>query len=195
MSLISSSRSRARVVDRLRELDLLLGQRVLLVVREELREDQQRVERRAQLVAHVREELALVLRARARAARPSPRARARAASTSAFFCSMRAFCSASSAAFSSSSSFVCCSSSCCCLEQLLGRLQRPRLLLELLVRPLELVALRLQLLGLALQLLRQALRLLQQLLRPHRRDDRVQRRRRASPTAARGTSGAPRRTA
>ena len=38
----------------------------------------------------------------------------RAASTSAFFCSMRAFCSASSAAFSSSSSFVCCSSSCCC---------------------------------------------------------------------------------
>ena len=62
MSLIRSSRSRARRVDRLRELDLLLVQVAVRVVGEQLREDQQRVERRAQLVRHVREELALVLR-------------------------------------------------------------------------------------------------------------------------------------
>jgi hypothetical protein len=54
---------RARRVDRLRELHLLRREVVLLVVREELREDEQRVERRAQLVAHVRQELALVPRA------------------------------------------------------------------------------------------------------------------------------------
>jgi hypothetical protein len=43
-----------------RELDLLLGEVALLVVGEQLGEDQGRVERRAQLVADVGEELALV---------------------------------------------------------------------------------------------------------------------------------------
>ena len=52
----------AGLVDRPGELDLLVGQVLLGVLREQLREDEQRVERRAQLVAHVREELALVLR-------------------------------------------------------------------------------------------------------------------------------------
>src|SRR5213079_856233 len=58
------------LVDRLRELHLLLGQVLLRVLREELREDEQRVERRAQLVAHVREELALVARRERQLLRP-----------------------------------------------------------------------------------------------------------------------------
>ena len=49
-------------VDRPRELDLLVVEIALRVVGEQLRQDQQRVERRAQLVAHVGEELGLVLR-------------------------------------------------------------------------------------------------------------------------------------
>ena len=51
----------ARGVDRLRVLDLLVGEVRVLVVGEQPREDEQAVERRPQLVGHVREELALVL--------------------------------------------------------------------------------------------------------------------------------------
>jgi hypothetical protein len=50
-------------VDRSREVHLLAGQRALGVLREQAREDEQRVERRAQLVRHVRQELGLVGRA------------------------------------------------------------------------------------------------------------------------------------
>ena len=62
MSLISVSRSAParRIVER--HLDLLAGEVLLAVVAELLREDQQRVERRAQLVRHVGQELRLVLR-------------------------------------------------------------------------------------------------------------------------------------
>jgi hypothetical protein len=49
-------------VDRLGELDLLRLEVALAVVGEHAREDEQRVERRAQLVAHVGQELGLVLR-------------------------------------------------------------------------------------------------------------------------------------
>ena len=49
-------------MDRAREFGLLLVEIALRVVGEQLREDQQRVERRAQLVAHVGEELGLVFR-------------------------------------------------------------------------------------------------------------------------------------
>ena len=62
MSLISVEQVVARAVDRLGELDLPAGQVALGVLRQLVRQDQQRVERRAQLVRHVREELGLVLR-------------------------------------------------------------------------------------------------------------------------------------
>jgi hypothetical protein len=52
----------ARGVDRLRELHLLAGEVALRVGLQLVGEDQQRVQRRAQLVRHVREELGLVLR-------------------------------------------------------------------------------------------------------------------------------------
>ena len=62
MSLIRLSRSVPARVDRAGELDLLLGEVALRVVGQHLRQDQQAVERRAQLVAHVGQELGLVLR-------------------------------------------------------------------------------------------------------------------------------------
>ena len=62
MSLISVSRSLPDAWIVLRELDLLAGQVALGVLRELVGQDQQAVERRAQLVRHVREELGLVLR-------------------------------------------------------------------------------------------------------------------------------------
>ncbi len=51
----------ARVVDGVGELDLLVGQIALGVLGQQLRQDQQAVQRRAQLVAHVGQELGLVL--------------------------------------------------------------------------------------------------------------------------------------
>ena len=54
---------RAGVVDRGRRVDLLGREVPALVRRQHLGQDQQRVQRRAQLVRHVREELGLVLRA------------------------------------------------------------------------------------------------------------------------------------
>ena len=74
MSLISVSRSVPGGVDVLGELDLLVGEVAADVLGELLAEDQERVERRAQLVRHVREELRLVLRRERQLARPSPRA-------------------------------------------------------------------------------------------------------------------------
>ena len=53
---------RAGGVDRLRELALLVREVAFRVLGQELRQDQQRVQRRAQLVAHVGEELRLVAR-------------------------------------------------------------------------------------------------------------------------------------
>ena len=51
----------AGAVDRARELGLFLVEIALLVVGQQLRQDQQRVERRPKLVAHIGEELGLVL--------------------------------------------------------------------------------------------------------------------------------------
>ena len=51
----------ARREDRLRELHLLGREVPVAVLRQHLRQDEQAVERRPQLVRHVREELALVL--------------------------------------------------------------------------------------------------------------------------------------
>ena len=60
MSLISAEQVVAGGVDRLRELDLLVGQVAVVVVGQQLGQDQQAVERRAQLVRHVGQELRLV---------------------------------------------------------------------------------------------------------------------------------------
>ena len=65
----------AGAVDGPRELHLPRVEVPLGVLRQQLGQDQQGVERRPQLVRHVREELRLVAR-RARAARPAPRGRA-----------------------------------------------------------------------------------------------------------------------
>ena len=97
MSLISDSRSVPAAWIVCGELDLLVGEVAVGVVGQQPRQDQQRVQRRAQLVAHVGQELRLVLRATARAARPSPRGRARASSISRFLISMSRFCCGSSA--------------------------------------------------------------------------------------------------
>jgi hypothetical protein len=51
----------ARRVDRAHELELLVGQVALIVLGQQVRQDQQAVERRAELVAHVGQELRLVL--------------------------------------------------------------------------------------------------------------------------------------
>ena len=61
ISLMSAEEVVARGVDRLRELHLLRREVPVLVLGQHLRQDEQAVERRAQLVRHVREELGLVL--------------------------------------------------------------------------------------------------------------------------------------
>ena len=71
MSLISASRSLPADEMVCANLHLLVGEVAGLVVGEQLRQDQRGVERRAQLVAHVGEELGLVLVRRARARRPA----------------------------------------------------------------------------------------------------------------------------
>jgi len=50
-----------RMMDRTGEFDLLVGQVALCVFRQKLREDQETVQRRAQLVAHIGQEFGLVL--------------------------------------------------------------------------------------------------------------------------------------
>src|SRR5581483_3569464 len=162
----------ARLVDRLRELDLLLRQVLLGVLRQQLREDEQRVERRAQLVAHVREELALVAGRERELLRALLQGGPRELDL---------------AVLDLDPAVLLLEELCLLLEllvrllqllllglqQLFRRLQRLRLLLELGVRALELLLLRLELLRALLQLERQALRLPEQLFRAHRRVDRV----------------------
>ena len=173
MSLIRPSSSDAGVVDRRRELDLLLGQVAVGVVAEQLREDQQRVERRPQLVRHVRQELGLVLRGERELLRLLLERAAGLLDLGVLDLDppvlllelLRALLQLLVRLLQ----LLLLG-----LEQLLGRPQRRGLRLELRVRALQLVLLRLQLLGLALQVLRQLLRLEQQLLGAHVREDRVQ---------------------
>src|SRR3954470_11871860 len=159
-------------MDRRRELDLLLRQVLLRILRQELREDEERVERRAQLVTHVREELALVLRRKRELLGAVLQRRARELDL---------------AVLDLDSAVLLCKELRLLLEllvrllqlfllslqQLFRGLQRLRLLLELDVRALQLFLLRLELFGPLLQLERQALRLAEELFRPHRRLDRV----------------------
>ena len=164
---------RARRVDRLRELDLLLRQVLVLVLREQLGEDEQRVERRAQLVAHVRQELALVLRAERQLLGLFLERDARRFDLAVLLLDLRVLLGEQRRLLLELlvdllQLFLLL------LEQLFGLPQRARLRFELGVRALELVLLLLQLLRLALQLLRQLLRLLEQLLGAHVRLNHVQ---------------------
>ena len=145
MSLMRLSRSEPGRVDRARELGLLFVEVALRVVGQQLRQDQQRVERRAQLVAHVGEELGLVLRGQGELLGllldRAPRH---------FDLEILGF------------------------DLLLLVLEQLRLLLQLLVGAVQLFLLGGEL-GLArLQLLGQQLRLLEQALGAHRRGDRVE---------------------
>ena len=163
----------ARVVDRVRELDLLVGQVAARVVAEQLRQDQQRVERRPQLVRHVREELGLVARRERELLRLLLQRLPRLLDLGVLDLDpavlllelLRALLELLVRLLQ----LLLLG-----LQQLLGRAQRRRLRLELGVRAPQLVLLRLQLLGLALQVLRQRLRLEQQLLGARVRVDRVQ---------------------
>ena len=91
------------------ELDLLVGEVARGVSGELLAEDEDGIERRAQLVRHVRQELGLVLRGE-RQLRGLFLERAAGLLDFLFLRSTSAFCSASCLAFVPSSSLVCCSS-------------------------------------------------------------------------------------
>ena len=141
-----------RRVDRLGILGLLVGEVPVLVVGQQLGEDEQRVERRAQLVAHVGEELALVLGDELQLLRLLLQRGARHLHLAVLDLDVLVL-----------------------LLQLLGLLlQLDGLLLQRGIGALELLLLDGQLLRLALQLLGQALRLLQELLGTHVGADHVQ---------------------
>ena len=120
MSFRSFSRSLPEERMTRRVLDLPLGEVAVGVVLELLGEDEQAVERRAQLVRHVRDELGLVLATRPTAPRPSPRRAASPPRPPGTCPRPRCSCSASRAACSARSSFDWCScswrdcSSCAC---------------------------------------------------------------------------------
>ena len=103
---------RAGAVDRLGEADLLGGEVAVRVLGQDLRENQQTVERRPELVRHVGQELRLVLGDEGELLGLFLQRHLGLLhflvlrSTSAFWLD-------SSCAFSSSSALVCCSSSCC----------------------------------------------------------------------------------
>ena len=164
---------RAGVVDRVRELDLLVGQVAVDVVAEQLREDQQRVQRRPQLVRHVREELGLVARRERELLRLLLQRLARVLDLGVLDLDpavlllelLRALLELLVRLLE----LLLLG-----LQQLLRGAERRRLRLELGVRAPQLVLLRLQLLRLALQVLGQRLRLEQQLLGARVRVDRVQ---------------------
>ena len=100
----------ARRVDGPGELDLLVVRLPSGLSASSLRQDQQLVERRAQLVRHVGQELATcTCEVSASCSAFSSSAALAPCSISRFLRSTSAFCSASSRAFSSSSSLVCCS--------------------------------------------------------------------------------------
>src|SRR5688572_3209193 len=163
----------SRRVDRARVLHLLGGQRVLLVVREELREDEQRVERRAQLVRHVRQELALVPGAERQLLRLLLERLPGRLDLSVLLLDLGVLLRQEARLLLQL--FVdLLQLFLLLLEELFRLAQRAGLLLELRVGFLELFLLAPQLLRLALELLRELLRLLQQLLGPHVRLDHVQ---------------------
>ena len=147
---MSASSSLPADVDRLRELHLLLGEVAGLVVREQLREDERGVERRAQLVAHVGEELATCTGSSARA--PS----AFSASTPWVLLQLVALV-LQQLACSSSCELVCSSSACCASRRACDSFSAWLCSSSSSFADAQLFLLGLQLLGLALRLLQQLL--------------------------------------
>ena len=139
---------RARRVDRAGELDLLVAQVPLRVLAQQLREDQQRVERRPQLVRHVREELGLVARRQRELLRLLLERRAGELDLAVLDLDAPVLL-LEQLRLLLQLLVRLLELLLLRLQQLLRGLQRRRLLLELLVRLLELLLLRLQLLGLA----------------------------------------------
>ena len=163
----------ARLVDRAGELDLLVGQVLRRVVGQQLGQDQQRVERRAQLVAHVGQELALVARGQRELLGAFLERQARALDLGVLDLDVAVLLGEQRRLLLQLlvglAQLLLLG-----LQQLLGRAQRLRLLLELGVGALELVLLGLQLLRLRLQLLREPALLLEQVLGAVVGDDRRQ---------------------
>ena len=130
------------------------------VLGQQLGQDQQAVQRRAQLVAHVGQELGLVLGGQRQLLGLLLQRRAWPARPRGSWLPPAGSGPRAGAPSPRSSSLVCCSSSCLVREQFLGLTQRRGLLLQALVGLLQLLLLRLQLGG-------QQLRLLEQALGPH----------------------------
>ena len=146
----------ACAVDRPRELDLLAAEVAGRVLAEKLRQDQQRVQRRAQLVRHVREEFRLVLRRERELLGLLLERRARLLDLlvldldpPVLLCEQLSFLLELLVRLLQLLLLL--------LQQLFARLQRSGLHLELGVRALQLFLLRLQLLGTLLELLGQLL--------------------------------------
>ena len=148
------------------ELHLFVGEVALRVVAEQLGQDQQRIERRAQLVRHVGEEVGLV----AAGLLQLPRLQLHAAPASTTRSSRWA---SSSCACSSSWHVGLLQLDLLLLEADLRFLERPALLLQLLVGDPKLLALDLQLLGLALRLGEQGLKVFAIERRSHGHADRL----------------------
>ncbi len=139
----------ARRIDGARELDLLLGQPLFGIVGEQFRQDQQRVERGAQLVAHIGKEIGLVLARLFELARLQLQRGGGAFQVVALrFQRLRLLLELAVGLFELD---------LLQLEPCLGFAQRIALFLKLLVRDAQLLALRLQLAGLALRLLERIL--------------------------------------
>ena len=173
MSEISDEQVRAGLVDRPGELDLLVVEVALRVVGEQLGEDEQRVQRRAQLVAHVRQELALVLRGQRQLVRLLLERLAGQLDLAVLPLDV-AVLLAEQRRLLLELLVGLAQLLLLGLQQLLGGLERLRLLLELGVGAPQLLLLGLQLLRALLQLARQLLRLLEQLLGALVGDDRVE---------------------
>ena len=155
-----------RRMNRPGELDLLLGEVSVGVLGEQLRENQQAVQRRPQLVRHVREELGLVARGQRELFRLLLERRPRLLDLAVLAFDLHVL-PRQELRLLFELLVGLLQLLLLLLEPLLRRLQRPRLLFEPRVRVGQLALPR-------LQLRRQRLGLLQQLLGPHRRRDRVQ---------------------
>ncbi len=158
-------------MDALGELHLLRRQVAARVVAEQLGQDEEAVQRRPELVAHVGEELRLVARAQRQLLGPLLEGSTGELDLGVFHLDRLLLLGELRRLLLQ----LCVRPLellLLGLQELLGCLERPRLILELDVRPAQLVLLGLELLGLALQLQREPLGLHEQLLGAARREDR-----------------------
>ena len=178
----------AGAVDAAGELDLLVGEVAVRVVGQELGQDEQAVQRRAQLVAHVGQELGLVPGADRQLLGPLLQRPPGQLDLGVLDLDGPVLLGQLGRLLLQLGVGLL-QLLLLDLEQLLRRLERLGLVLQLQVRPPQLVLLGLELLGLALQLLGEALRLLEQLLGAGVGDDRGHHDADASRRSARGRPG------